>query len=324
MKKDRHLPFFKKNGKYKNPYSKGLKYGLFDIVLWKTGFYKEKMNKVPLDFSSPFKVCSYDKKKPNVTWINHSTFLIEINDIRILTDPVWSKKCSPFKLIGPSRKHKPAFPIDQTPKVDFVLISHNHYDHLDGNSVKILNKLNPDIKWIVPKGLKKWFVKKSIFNVYELDWWNELTFNDFVITSVPAQHFSGRSMIDYNNTLWSGYVVEEKKTSKCVYFAGDTGYNEHDFKEIGKNWNKIDLSLIPIGAYMPRGFMRSVHIDPYEAVKIHKDVNSALSIGMHWKTFKLSDEPSFLPPYDLYLAMKKENLCYKSFITVEPGAYVNW
>ena len=322
MKKEKKLFFFKK---FANPYSCGLKHGLFDIVLWKLGILKD--SKRVFDIKEERGISSFiphDKNKPTATWINHSTFLIEVNGLTFLTDPVWSKKCSPFKLFGPTRLHTPPILIDELKKIDYVLISHNHYDHLDKSSVKKLHDKFPDIKWIVPSGLKKWFEKNSIFNVFEFMWWQSISFDNILITAVPAQHFSGRHIIDYNKTLWAGFVVEENRLKKKFYFAGDTAYNEYDFKEIGEKVGKIDLSLIPIGAYIPRAFTQSIHVDPYEAVKIHRDVRSEFSIGMHWKTFQLSEEPQYLPPYDLHLALKQCNIDPKKFIAVNPGTHVNW
>ena len=325
MKKDRQVSFLKKFGKFINPYSSGLKHGLFDIILWKTGFLKDKeRNFNELNISGVTPSLSYDKNKSSVFWINHSTFLIDINGKKCLTDPVWSKKCSPFKLFGPSRLHNPPISIEDLPKIDFVLISHNHYDHLDRGTVKKLLFRFPDIKWIVPKGLKKWFSRRSIFNVHELLWWESISLEGLSFTAVPAQHFSGRNIFDYNQSLWTGFVVEENISRKKFYFAGDTAYNEYDFKEIGKKFETIDLSLIPIGAYIPRAFTQPIHVDPYEAVKIHEEVNSKFSVAMHWKTFQLSDEPQALPPYDLHIALKQANIDLAKFIAVDPGTYVNW
>ena len=325
MKKDRHISFLKKFGKFANPYSCGLKHGLFDIILWKTGFLKDKKR----SFNSPAvtgitSLLTSDKNKPSAIWINHSTFLVKVNGTCFLTDPVWSKKCSPFKLFGPSRLHKPSILLEELDKIDFVLISHNHYDHLDKSTIKKLNARFPNIQWIVPSGLKKWFRKNSINNVHEFLWWQSIRLDGFDITAVPAQHFSGRHILDYNRSLWAGYVVEENISGKKFYFAGDTAYNEYDFKEIGKKFENIDLSLIPIGAYIPRAFTKPIHVDPYESVKIHEDVRSNFSIGMHWKTFHLSDEPQELPPYDLHIALKQGNIDPMKFIAVEPGTYVNW
>ncbi len=319
MQEKNHLS--SKSKKYKNPYSQGLKRGLFDIILWKSGLFKEKILLPPDNFRKYNINFSFNKEKPSVVWICHSCFLIQ-SGINILTDPCFSKKCSPLSFIGPSRILEPSIPIDKLPQIDFVFISHNHYDHLDKKSVKELSRRFPGIIWIVPEGVKKWFYKNSIYRVFELSWWQTLSLQDITITAVPAQHFSCRNIFDYNKTLWVGYVLELNK--KKVYFAGDTGYNPYDFKEIGKKWGSIDLSLIPIGAYLPRWFMKPVHVDPYESVKIHKEVNSLFSIAMHWNTFRLSDEPINLPPFDLSLALKKEKIDEDKFVVLEPGRNVNW
>ena len=325
MKKDRHISFFKRFGKFANPHSTGLKHGLFDIILWKIGILKDKKKR-----STPKKIVgitdqhSFLPNKPSVMWVNHSSFLIQDNGENFLTDPVWSKKCSPSRIFGPSRLHKPPISLEKLPRIDYVLISHNHYDHLDKRTVKKLNNLYPNIKWIVPTGLKEWFMKKSITNVYELSWWESASFSKHIITAVPTQHFSGRNIFDYNKSLWAGFIVENRSTKRKFYFVGDTSYNEYDFAEIGKKFGKIDLSLIPIGAYIPRAFTKNIHVDPYEAVKIHIDVKSKFSIAMHWKTFRLSDEPQNLPPYDLHLALKQAKINTNKFIAINPGTYVNW
>jgi N-acyl-phosphatidylethanolamine-hydrolysing phospholipase D len=142
------------------------------------------------------------------------------------------------------------------------------------------------------------------------------------ITAVPAQHFSGRTLWDKNKTHWNGYVVETP--TKRIYFVGDTGYNSKEFKEIGNRFGQMDLSLIPIGSYIPREFMKTVHINPHEAVQIHKEVHSVFSLGMHWNTFCLSDEPYDRPPYDLYLAMEEKKLPFESFLPIDIGTYVNF
>ena len=146
------------------------------------------------------------------------------------------------------------------------------------------------------------------------------------ITATPAQHFSGRRPFDFNRSLWSGYVVNciKPNGNKKLYFSGDTGYNKHDFKDIGKTFGPMDLSLLPIGTYEPVPFMEPVHVGPRQAVRIHKDVQSHLSVGMHWKTFCLSDEPLDRPPYDLYRAMKRAKLDPRAFLPLDPGECINW
>lgn len=310
------------NRRFQNPNFEGIRFGFLQILLWKLGFKREASIKPPSNFCFDFERKDHDLSKPYFIWINHSTFLIHLDNHFFLTDPIFSRSCSPLQIIGPYRKHRPAIDLNEIPKIDYVLISHNHYDHLDKSSVLKLNKINPNTKWIVPLGVKKWFLKNNIENVYEMDWWQSLKISKFVFHAVPAQHFSGRILLDYNSSLWAGFVVES--IDKSFYFAGDTGYNDRDFKEIGQRWKKIDLAMIPVGGYIPRAVIGKVHVDPYQAVQIHKDVNSRFSVGMHFKTFKLSDEHFDLPPYDLYLAKKRENLPNDSFVTVRPGQYVNW
>lgn len=315
----------KRFGRYVNPHIKNIRRSVFDLILWRLGFYNEKLKRTPppADFHYPVDLPSFDRTQPSVVWINHSTFLIQVGGFSFLTDPVFSSYCSPLPFSVLKRRHEPAITLDQLPPIDFVLISHNHYDHLDNESIMKLQCRFPNITWIVPRGLKKWFTRRKLKNVVELDWGESYQpVQNCSITAVPSQHFSNRRLFDKNRTLWAGFVVE--CTRKTFYFVGDTGYNPFDFKEIGKIWPKIDLSLIPIGTYVPQEFMKPVHISPYDAVEIHCDVKSRLSLGMHWKTFCLSEEPADLPPYDLYRAMKQRNLNLQTFLPIEPGIFVNW
>lgn len=313
---------------YQNPFLSDPKRRAWDFFLWRIGYYHDELSKrlPPAEFLYPFSPDSFDVHKDYAVWIGHSTFLVQSEGITILTDPVWAKRCSPFSFLGPKRRHAPPLSLDALPEIDFVLLSHNHYDHLDKKTVLALAKKQKGITWIVPLGLKKWFSKHRIENVYELKWWESLEFQKekakVSITATPSQHFSGRNLWDTNQTLWGGYVA--KIDRKTLYFVGDTGYNPVDFKEIGKRFQPIDLSLIPIGTYSPREFMKTVHISPQEAVQIHREVGSRFSIGMHWKTFHLSDEPLSLPPFDLYVSMQEAKLPVQDFIAIEPGVYVNW
>ncbi len=316
---------------YQNPYIDNVKRRFWDFILWKIGYYRDGQSKrfPPQSFQYPLHQSSHDPQKSSAVWIGHSTFFIQSQGISLLTDPIWNSRCSPVSFIGPKRRHQAPFAIDTLPSVDFVLISHNHYDHLDRSTVLKLTRLYEGITWIVPLGVKKWFEKLGIANVYELNWWDILEFRKeqiaIQITATPSQHFSGRVFWDLNQSFWNGYVVKiHGKEVKSLYFVGDTGYNEKDFKQIGERCAPIDLSLIPIGTYSPREFMKTVHICPKEAVQIHREVRSKLSIGMHWKTFHLSDEPLNLPPYDLYLSMKEAGLPHEEFLALDPGIYVNW
>lgn len=322
-------------GRYINPHAKEIKRSLFDVVLWKMGFYDDAtpMSPIPSDFCYPVPDPQVDTQKPSVIWVNHSTFIIKVMGLTILTDPIWSKRCSPVAFLGPKRKHTPAFELEHLQSVDYVLISHNHYDHLDKKTIVKLHKLYPSICYFVPHGLKAWFTKLGIEKVYELSWWEQISLFSkgqrdvqLHVSSVPAQHFSGRGLTDINKTLWTGWVVECSKGSqmKRIYFAGDTGYNPVDFASIGHKWKSMDLSLIPIGSYSPRVFMGPVHIEPIDAVKIHLEVGSKQSVAMHWKTFCLSDEEMDHPPYELYMTMCERKIDPLHFLALPPGYEVNW
>lgn len=309
---------------FSNPHLGNSKRTFWDIVLWKCGFFNDQkpVEKVPHDFIYPASAPICDRQLPWAFWVGHSTYLIEVDGITLLTDPVWDNYCAPVPIPSMRRKTQPALPIADLPRIDLVLISHNHYDHLNVKTILELHAFHPQIEWVVPTGLLPWFHRRGITRVRELHWWETYREGHFTLTAVPAQHFSGRTLWDQNQTLWNGYVLETP--SKRLYFVGDTGYNPVDFKAIGAQWSYMDLSLIPIGAYVPRKFMEPVHVSPFEAVQIHKEVGSRLSLGMHWKTFWLADEPLEQPPYDLYLAMKKQEIPFENFLPIEPGTYVNW
>ena len=319
-------PKLDRKGRYVNPHVKNLYRRPKDFFLWAVGFFRDlPYEVVPEGFSYPMPDTEFDSEKPWAQWIGHATYLVSTSGKHILTDPIWSKRCSPVPFAGPKRLHPPPMPISQLPKIDYVLISHDHYDHLDRATVDELHQRFPEVVWIVPKGVKKWFEKREIHRVVELSWWEEVDIDSiFKVTAVPTQHFSGRISTNMNRTLWSGYVVENLLSAKTLYFVGDTGYNDVDFKRVGENFDQIDLSLIPIGSYSPRKFMAPVHVEPQDAVKIHRDVGSKLSLAMHWKTFKLSEEPMDQPPFDLLHSMKRKNLDPFDFLAPEPGYKINW
>lgn len=331
-----HDAFQRKGKKFINPHIDNARRSLVDIALWQLGFYNDRKSpkRIPDDFCYPNPKRRPKKTLPQVTWINHCTFLVEIDGLRILTDPIWSERCSPLDFLGPRRRHAPPLKIKKLPSIDIVLISHNHYDHLDRKTILDLNERFPEITWVVPLGVKKWFDKQGFSQVIELAWWESSQLSlikhpklEMSITAVPSQHFSGRGLFDKNSTLWAGFVVEfkrKKKKAKRFYFVGDTGYNRRDFKAIGKRFGEMDLSLIPIGTYVPHKFMDPVHINPNKAAKIHEEVHSRLSVGMHWKTFRLSGEELDRPPYDLYSVLEKKKVDPKTFRVIDPGQTINW
>lgn len=315
-------------GKYKNPHIDNTYRSLWNIILWKVGAFKDPKEeiKAPHDFQYPGPQLQFSKEEPVITWVNHCTFLIEAFGNVILTDPIWGEVCSPVSFFGPKRRHAPGIHLSDIEQLDYVLISHNHYDHLDYKTVKAIQAKFPKVEWIIPAGMKTWFKNRGIQNTHEFNWWDTHSYQNkastLKVTAVPTQHFSGRLSVDGNKSIWNGYVLEIE--NKKLYFAGDTGYNKFDFQEIGRAFDGFDLSLIPIGTYIPKKFMQPVHICPEEAVKIHQDVGSKMTIGMHWKTFCLSDEEMDRPPYDLYLALKDANLCPEDFFITDPGQRVNW
>jgi L-ascorbate metabolism protein UlaG (beta-lactamase superfamily) len=260
---------------------------------------------------------------PNrITFINHSCFLIQTKGLNILTDPIYSERASPFSWSGPKRMRPPGIRFDDLPHIDIVLLSHNHYDHLDIATLKkISNQFQPHIYTAL--GVERLLRNHGIASVTEMDWWSENMFNkDVELIAVPAQHFSGRGMFDRDATLWIGFVIRMPEGN--IYFAADTGYNNETFKEIRKRMSPVMLSIIPIGAYEPRWFMSPIHCSPDEAVKIHKDVQSRLSIGSHFGTFPLADEGREQPVIELKNAMQRENLPANEFIVLKEGTFVEF
>jgi N-acyl-phosphatidylethanolamine-hydrolysing phospholipase D len=254
------------------------------------------------------------------TWIGQSTVLIQIEGKNILTDPVWSGMIGPYSWIGSKRISEPGLRLSLLPKIDIILISHNHFDHLDEPTILELSK-DKNIKFFVPLKVKKWFVDKGITNVEEYDWWDEVDYKDLKIVCTPAQHFSTRGLGDRNHTLWSGWAVFGK--SKRFYFAGDTGYCKH-FKEIGQKFGYFDLTIIPIGAYDPRRFMKYIHIDPKEALQIYQEVNGKMMLPIHWGTFKLSDEPVNEPTKMLLEYAKSKGINEKQLLPFLLGETRMW
>jgi N-acyl-phosphatidylethanolamine-hydrolysing phospholipase D len=280
-----------------------------------------------------------NKTIPSATWIGHATMLLQSNGVNLLTDPVFSDRASPVSFMGPKRKVPPALSLAQLPHIDVVLISHNHYDHLDVDSVQRLNAQagGPPL-FLVPLGVKDWMHDKGIDNVREMDWWESAAVQGLDIDFVPSQHWSVRGLFDRNETLWGGWVVRtaavatadnpahpasERGRPFSFYFAGDTGYSK-DFADIGRKYGGFDLAMIPIGAYAPRWFMSNQHVDPAQAVQIHRDVHAKQSIAIHWGTFELSDEPLDEPPKLLKSEMEKAGLPPQQFIALRHGQTLKW
>ena len=249
-------------------------------------------------------------------WVGHATYLINNGDINILTDPIFSKRASPIGFAGPKRMIPPAMQLNDLPKIDAVVVSHNHYDHFDIWSLKKLYKLNPETIFMIPVGDKKKLIKAGIKNVVEMNWWESLKVSNTTFHFTPVQHWSKRGLFDRNKSLWGGWFMQTDDLA--LYHAGDTGYS-NDFKTTYERLGAPDYSFIPIGAYDPRWFMKDSHVNPEEAVQIALDLRSPYSFGMHWGTFILTDEPVLEPPVRLERALVDQNLEPDFFRSPKPG-----
>ena len=230
---------------------------------------------------------------------------MQIGALNLLTDPVFSHRASPLSWTGPSRLMPPGIALDELPPIDAVLISHDHYDHLDGPSVRALHaRFGESLTWFAPLGFAAWFARRGILRVAELDWWRQATLplpggaGSLRLTAAPVQHWCKRGPGEANRLWcsWSARVVAENQPAGAVWFAGDSGYCPV-FREIGARLGPFDVSLLPIGAYEPRWFMKPAHMNPEEAVQAYVDVGGRGAFaGMHWGTFILTDEPVLEPP----------------------------
>lgn len=262
----------------------------------------------------------------SLTWIGHATFLIQIEGLNIVTDPQFSQRASPFSWAGPKRAVAALPALKDLPEIDAVVISHDHYDSLDLDSVTQLAQHNRTrrLTFIVPLGLKAWFEELELdsIKVVELDWGETHRVNNVSFTAEPSQHWGKRSLTDAFQRLWASWVIEapgqQGEPGKSIFFAGDTGYAEH-FKVIGEKYGGFDLALLPIGAYEPRWFMKPYHVDPEESVKIHKDIKSRYSVAMHWGTFVLTDESLDEPPGKLAEALNESNIDPGEFEVFQHG-----
>ena len=250
--------------------------------------------------------------KVAVTFIGHSTFLLRTASMVLITDPVFTRRAGPLgRLFGPPRVRPPAVPLRDLPGVDVVLLSHNHYDHLQPSSLRALRGGSV----VTALGVGR-HVPDLPRKVTELDWWQEVRLGTATITAVPAQHFSARTPWDRNRTLWCGFVVEVDGVT--LYFAGDSGYSLQ-FAEIGDRFPSIDVALLPIGAYEPRWFMQPMHMNPDEAVRAHLDTGARVSVGMHFGTFQLTDEAIDEPLRALDAARTRHDVALDAFRVLDFG-----
>ncbi|MEZ0487194.1 MBL fold metallo-hydrolase [Fibrella aquatica] len=304
--------------------------GLGDVIKWQLNhdisepwpdFRNNPVGNVP-DARIPANADTTQPSPVRVTYVNHSTMLLQFDGMNVLTDPIYENRVSPFSFAGPARNCPPGVRFDDLPKIDVLLLSHNHWDHLEiGTVKKLAARDNPRI--ICPLGVKAFLEQEGVTNVTEMDWQQSVSVNEqTTVHCVPAQHFSGRGMFDRDATLWAGYVIDNKAVGK-LYFAGDSGYGPH-FKAIGSQFGPIRLALIPIGAYKPNWFMAPVHVNPAEAVLIHQDVLSEQSVAIHFGTFPLADDGEGEPVTDLKKALSAQRIDLERFRALKNGESVNF
>lgn len=289
--------------------------GLPDVLKWLMNRKKGEWSKITSHpvLPPPDRV---EQGELLVTFVNHCTFLIQVDGVNILTDPIWSERASPFTWIGPRRMRPPGISLEALPPIDLVLLSHNHYDHLDIKTLKQLNGKH-SLKIFTSLGIGSYLAKHGIHNFFEMDWGEELQFNKSIsVASVPAQHFSGRGMFDRDATLWSGFIIRSAHGN--IYFAADTGHNDFVKDEV-KRFSPLRLAILPIGAYRPEWFMQAVHASPEESLKMHLYINAQTSIGSHFGTFPLADEGMNDPAKDLARALERTNTPPSTFIVPKEG-----
>jgi len=306
------------NGRYRNNYSNA-PHGLGGAVKWLWQSRKDYRSFQRVDFPKATNDPAFlkaNRREPTLTWVGHATFLIQLGGLNVLTDPVFSRRVSPLRFAGPERLAPLGLRLEELPPIDLVLLSHNHYDHLDEAAVRWLARANPALRFVVPLGVKAWFEARGIGGVVELDWWQDTRIGAATVTVLPAQHFSGRGPFDRNATLWCSLLLEV--AGKKVFFGGDTGYSK-DFADIGAAHPGIDLALLPIGAYEPNWFMRSVHVNPEEAVQMFRDLGVRHAAAMHWGTFRLTLEPLDEPPQRLVKALDAAGIARERFFVMQHG-----
>lgn len=317
---------------FRNNYTSSVNKSAAELLRWRREAARQGLPRPPLE---PVPTAAADlafihantgtgaARQPAVTWIGHVTMLVQAGGLNVLTDPVFGDRASPLAFAGPRRAQPPGVALADLPAIDVVLLSHNHYDHLDASSVEALDRrAKGSTLFLVPLGLKPWLARRGIGNAVELDWWEHHAVGGSEFHLTPVQHWSARGVGDRNRTLWGGWACFSPGLH--WYFSGDSGYTK-DFADTGERFaarngpGGFDLALLGIGAYEPRWFMKEQHMNPAEAVQAHKDLRARQSIGVHWGTFSLTDEPLDEPPRALARARTEHGLAETDFSVMKIG-----
>jgi N-acyl-phosphatidylethanolamine-hydrolysing phospholipase D len=292
-------------GGFRNPWPGAQMHGFLDFLKWSLLERRRRPLRPDPDpkvFTRVAASYAIPRAAPDlftITWIGHTSFLIQMGGLNVLTDPIWSERASPVQFAGPKRWVPPAVDFDALPPIDIVVHSHDHYDHLDSSSVSRLAERFPAVRWYAPLGVGQFLRRHGSREVTESDWWSESAFGDLRLTCLPAQHFSGRTLGKRNSTLWCGWAL--RTADHSLFFAGDTALHP-DFGSIATRCGPFDLAILPIGAYEPRWFMGSVHMNPEDCIDAVGQLNTGqkglplVVAAAHWGTFKLTDEPMDEPP----------------------------
>ena len=292
--------------RFRNPWPDSEPRGLRDVIRWSLQRRRQSLPPDPPPETFPLAQSTFarraDPSDLSVTWIGHATVLLQLGAINVLTDPMWSERASPVSFAGPRRLVIAGVDLEALPPIDVVLISHNHYDHLDRWTVKTLAGRQPDIQWMAPLGLASTLRRWGAARVRELDWWQDASVStaggQLSVSCVPAQHFSARGLGDRGRSLWCSWVIGSR--DRRVFFGGDTAYHP-EFTSIAERYGPFDLLMLPVGAYEPRWFMRTVHMNPPEAMKAYAELSASNAtvpamLPIHWGTFRLTDEAMQEPP----------------------------
>jgi N-acyl-phosphatidylethanolamine-hydrolysing phospholipase D len=320
---------------FRNNYVSTVTKSLGDLLRWQLDRIRHRLPPPPT-IPTPVQAPDLNFIKPNalggprmipaVTWIGHATALVQASGLNVLTDPIFSPRASPVQFLGPARAQPPGIALADLPRIDVVLISHNHYDHLDRRSIVALkNQAGGAPLYLAPIGIKAWLERLGVEHAVELDWWEKHVHAGVEFHFTPAQHWSGRALHDRNKTLWGAWAIIGEDFH--WFFSGDTGYSQDfsdtrryfAYRQTATQGGGFDVALIAVGACLPRWFMQMQHVDLDEAVQIHLDLSAKCSVGVHWGTFALADDPLDQPLHELARVRMLKGVSEESFFLLAVG-----